>query len=252
MNANVIRWVAVAAAAALTAPWGAAPARADDGATTVIVAAATAGATAVATLLVKDYFDRKKEAERLERETADIMEEVKRTETRAENLEAENAEMAAKIEAAEGVAEFWSVLIREDEEFFKPGRINERVVEYERGLERLLVKNPALVEKIHGAMSQPDGDWARAVLIRAYGAGTPGSDFWELKKRTEQGLEGGVVLVAGERQPRYVSGAENIMAILDYVWDVAGPEGYRETLQKLLACTPEEVDFLLDVFPERD
>ncbi len=205
----------------------------------------------MATLLVKDYFDGKKESERLERETADILEEVKRTETRAEAVEAENADLAAKIEAAEGVAEFWSVLIREDEEFFKPGRVTERVMEYERGLERLLVRDPALVEKIHAAMSRPDSDWARAVLIRAYGAGTPGADFWELKKRVDQGLEGGVVLVAGERQARYVSGAENVMAVLDYVWDVAGADGYEETVQKLWGCTPEEVDAALAAFPQR-
>jgi hypothetical protein len=252
MKAKDVKWVTVVAAAALAAPCSVAPARADDGATTIIVAAATAGATALATLLVKDYFDEKKESERLERETADIMEEVKRIETRAEGLEAENAELAERKEAAQGVAEFWSVLIREDEEFFKPTGTNERAAEYERGLERLLVRNPALVVKIHQAMSHPNGDWARAVLIRAYGAGTPGADFWELKKRIEQGLEGGVVLVAGERQPRYVSGAENIMAVMDYAWDVAGPERYRETLQKLWGCTPEEVDFVLDVFPRRD
>ncbi len=252
MKAKGVKWVMVAAAAALAAPGSVARARADDGATTIIVAAATAGATALATLLVKDYFDRKKESERLERETADIMEEVKRIETRAEGVEAENAELAQKIEAAQGVAEFWSVLIREDEEFFKPGRTSERSAEYERGLERLLVRNPALVVKIHRAMSRPEGDWARAVLIRAYGAGTPGADFWELKKRIEQGLEGGVVLVAGEQQPRYVSGAENIKAVMDYVWEVAGSERYRETLQKLWGCTPEEMDFVLDAFPRRD
>lgn len=250
MTGKRYKWVAVAAV--LGASYGAAPARADDGATTVIVAAATAGATALATLLVKDYFDGKKESERLERETADILEEVKRIETRIEALEEENEALAAKFAAAEGVAEFWSVLIREDEEFFKPGRMTERVMEYEEGLEVLLVREPALVEKIHAAMSRPEGDWARAVLIRAYGAGTPGADFWELKKRVDQGLEGGVVLVAGERQTRYVSGAENVMAVLDYVWDVAGADGYEETLQKLWACTPEEVEVALAAFPERE
>jgi len=236
----------------LGTPYAAAPARADEGATTVIIAAATAGATALATLLVKDYFDDKKESERLERETADILEEVKRIETRAEALEEKNYELAAKTEAAEGVAEFWSVLIREDEEFFKPGHMTERVMQHEEGLERLLVKEPALVEKIHAAMSRPDSDWPRAVLIRAYGAGTPGADFWELKKRVDQGLEGGVVLVAGERQARYVSGAENVMAVLDYVWKVAGADGYRETLQKLWVCTPEEVEAVLAAFPQHD
>jgi len=55
-----LKWVAVAAAA-LGAPYVAAPARADDGVTTIMIAAATAGATALATILVKDYFDDKKE-----------------------------------------------------------------------------------------------------------------------------------------------------------------------------------------------
>ncbi len=244
-----LKWVVVAAA--LGAPYAAAPARADDGATTVIVAAATAGATALATILVKDYFDGKKESEKLERETADILEEVKRIETRAEALEKENEALAAKLAAAEGVNEFWYVLIGEDEEFFKPSHITERVMEYEDGLELLLVKEPTLVEKIHAAMSRPDSDWARAILIRAYGAGTPGADFWELKKRIDQGLEGGVVLVAGERRARYVRGAENVMAILDYVWEVAGADGYEEMLQKLWGCTPEEVEVALAAFPQR-
>jgi hypothetical protein len=245
MKIHPIKLAAVAAAAAVGAPYAAAPARAEDGATTVIIAAATAGATALATLLVKDYFDGKKESERLERETADILEEVKRIETRAEALEKENDDLAAQIEAAEGVVEFWSVIIREDEEFFAPRH-------YERGLEFLLVSNPALVEKIHRAMSQPEGDWERAILIRAYGAGLPGADFWELKKRLDQGLEGGVVTVAGERQARYVSGAENMMATLDYVWEVAGADKYKETLQKLWGCAPEEVDVVLAAFPRRD
>jgi hypothetical protein len=245
-----LKWVAVAAA--LGAPYAAAPARADDGATTVIVAAATAGATALATILVKDYFDGKKESEKIERETADILEEVKRIETRAEALEKENEALAAKLAAAESVNEFWSVLIGEDEEFFKPSLINERVMEYEDGLELLLVKEPTLVEKIHRAISRPKGDWARAILIRAYGAGIPGADFWALKKRIDQGLEGGVVLVAGERRARYVRGAENVMAILDYVWEVAGADGYEETLQKLWGCTPEEVEVALAAFPQHE
>ncbi len=245
-----LKWVAVAAA--LGAPYAAAPARADDGATTVIVAAATAGATALATILVKDYFDGKKESEKIERETADILEEVKRIETRAEALEKENEALAAKLAAAESVNEFWSVLIGEDEEFFKPSLINERVMEYEDGLELLLVKEPTLVEKIHRAISRPKGDWARAVLIRAYGAGIPGADFWALKKRIDQGLEGGVVLVAGERRARYVRGAENVMAIVDYVWEVAGADGYEGTLQKLWGCTPEEVEVALAAFPQHE
>jgi hypothetical protein len=245
-----LKWVAVAAA--LGSPYAAAPARADDGATTVIVAAATAGATALATILVKDYFDGKKESEKIERETADILEEVKRIETRAEALEKENEALAAKLAAAESVNEFWSVLIGEDEEFFKPSLINERVMEYEDGLELLLVKEPTLVEKIHRAISRPKGDWARAVLIRAYGAGIPGADFWALKKRIDQGLEGGVVLVAGERRARYVRGAENVMAILDYVWEVAGADGYEGTLQRLWGCTPEEVEVALAAFPQHE
>lgn len=251
MNIRTARLAAVAAATALTAPYAAPPARAEEGVTTVIIAAATAGATALATLLVKDYFDSKRESERLERETEDILEEVKRIETRAEALEKENDELAAKIEAAEGAAEFWAVLIREDEEFFRP-RLSGRVLEYEEGLESLLVNHPALVEKIHHAISQPEGDWERAVLIRAYGAAVPGADFWELKKRLDQGLEGGVVVVAGERQARYVSGAENIMAILDYVRSVAGAERYKETLERLWGCTPEEAGVALAAFPPRD
>jgi hypothetical protein len=248
MIAKRLKWVAVAAA--LGTPYASVPAGADDGATTVVVAAATAGATALATILVKDYFDGKKESEKIERETAGILEEVKRIETRTEALEKENEALAAKLAAAESVNEFWSVLIGEDEEFFKPSLIAERVMEYEDGLELLLVKEPTLVEKIHRAISRPEGDWARAVLIRAYGAGIPGADFWELKKRIDQGLEGGVVLVAGERRARYVRGAENVMAILDYVWEVAGADGYEETLQKLWGCTPEEVEVALAAFPQ--
>ncbi len=250
MIAKRLKWVAVAAA--LGTPYAAAPAGADDGATTVVVAAATAGATALATILVKDYFDGKKESEKIERETADILEEVKRIETRAEALEKENEALAAELAAKEGVNEFWSVLVDEDEEFFKPSLIAERVMKYEDGLELLLVKEPTLVEKIHRAISRPEGDWPRAVLIRAYGAGIPGADFWELKKRIDQGLEGGVVLVAGERRARYVPGAENVMAILDYVWKVAGAEGYKRTLQKLWGCTPEEVEVALAAFPQHE
>ncbi|UCH77349.1 MAG: hypothetical protein JSU81_06300 [Candidatus Coatesbacteria bacterium] len=243
------RAAAVVVAAACLASLVPAPARADDGATTVIIAAATAGATAIATLLVKDYFDDKKESERIARETEDILEEVKRLETRAEAIESENAELQTKIEAAAGVAEFWAVLLREDEEFFKPSLLTGRLLAYEEGLEKLFVRRPELVEKIHGAISEPAGDWERALLIRAYGAGTPGADFWELRKRIDVGLEGGVVLVAGERQPRYVSGAENMKAILDYVASVAGEEDYRKTLERLWGCTPEETEEVLAAFP---
>jgi hypothetical protein len=247
-----LRWVALAAGAAVLVPCAAAPARADEGVSTIVIAAATAGATALATILVKDYFDDKKEAERLQRETGDILDEVKRIEARTQALERENEALDAKLAAAEGVAEFWTVLIREDEEFFKPHGMTDRVMAYENGLEKLLVRDPALVEKIHAAMSRPESDWTRAVLIRAYGSNLPGADFWELKKRAEQGLEGGVVLVAGEGQARYVSGAENVMAVLDYVWSVAGADGYEETLQKLWNCTPEEVDAALAAFPARE
>jgi hypothetical protein len=230
--------------------YAAVPARADNGASTVVVAGATAGLTALATLLVKDYFDGRKESKRIARETEDVLEEVKRIESRAEAMERENDRLVAKITAAEAAAQFWNALISEDEEFFKPARAAERVIPYERGLELLLVRNPELADRVHRAISQPAGDWERAVLIRAYGAGTPGADFWELRKRLAQGLAGGVVLVAGEREARYVSGAENVMAVLDYVRSVAGEYDYEGTLQRLWRCTPEEVEAVLAVFPE--
>jgi hypothetical protein len=245
-----LTYTVVACAAISAGPWAAAAARADDGTTTIIVAAATAGATTLATLLVKDYFDDKKEAERVERETKDILEEVKRTETRAAEIEAENEALRSRLATARGVAEFWSVLISEDEAFFKPGRVTERAASYEEGLEKLFIRNPDLVEKVHRAMSRPAGEWERAIILRAYGAGLPGADIWELRKRLGQGLEGGVCLVAGEREARYVSGAENMTALLDYVRDIAGGEGFKETLQRLWDCTPEEVDAVLAVFPQ--
>jgi len=238
--------------AALAGPWAAAPARAETGTTTVIIAAATAGATTLATLLVKDYFDDKKESERIERETKEILEEVKRIETRAAAIEGENETLRSRIGATRGVVEFWSVLIGEDEEFFRPGRVTERAASYEEGLETLFVRNPELVEKVHHAMSEPAGEWERAILIRAYGAGLPGADIWELRKRIDQGLEGGVVLVAGERETRYVSGAENMMAVLDYVRDVTDGEGYEAMLQRLWGCTPEEVEVVLAAFPDAE
>jgi hypothetical protein len=40
------------------------------------------------------------------------------------------------------------------------------------------------------------------------------------------------------------------MAVLAYVRSVAGEHDYRETLQKLWRCTPEEVEAVLAVFPE--
>lgn len=245
-----LTYTVVACGVMSAGPWGAAPARADAGTTTIIVAAATAGATTLATLLVKDYFDDKKEAERIERETKDILEEIKRTETRAAAIEGENEALLSRTATARGVAEFWAVLIGEDEAFFKPGRVTERAASYEEGLEKLFVRNPDLVEKVHLAMSQPAGEWERAIIIRAYGAGLPGADIWELRKRIDQGLEGGVVLVAGEREARYVSGAENMMALLDYVRKVSGGEGFEETLQRLWGCTPEEVDVVLAAFPQ--
>jgi len=240
----------IVCAAISAGPWAAGPARADDGTTTIIIAAATAGATTLATLLVKDYFDGKKESERVERETNEILEEVKRIETRAAAIEGENEAFRSRIATARGVAEFWAVLVGEDEEFFKPGRVTERAASYEAGLETLFVRNPDLVEKVHLAMSQPAGDWERVIMIRAYGAGLPGADIWELRKRIDQGLEGGVVMVAGEREARYVSGAENMMALLDYVRKVSGGEGFEETLQRLWGCTPEEVDVVLAAFPQ--
>lgn len=249
---TTLRWKVLTAgvAAAIGGSYAAVPARADSGASTVVVAGATAGLTALATLLVKDYFDGRRESKRIARETEDVLEEVKRIDSRAEVVERENDGLAAKITAAEEAAEFWTALIREDEEFFKPTRVTERVGLYERGLELLLVRNPELADKVHRTISQPAGDWERAILIRAYGAGTPGADFWELRKRTAQGLAGGVVLVAGESEARYVSGAENAMAVLDYVRSVAGEYDYKETLQKLWRCTPEEVEAVLAVFPE--
>jgi hypothetical protein len=247
-----LTYTVVACAAISAGPWAVAPAYADDGTTTIIVAAATAGATTLATLLVKDYFDDKKESERIGRDTKDILEEVKRTETRAAAIEAENESLQSRLATARGVAEFWAVLIGEDEEFFKPGRVTERAATYEAGLEKLFVRNPDLVEKVHLAMSQPAGEWERAIIIRAYGAGVPGADIWELRKRIRQGLEGGVCLVAGEREARYVSGAENMMALLDYVREVSGGEGFKETLQRLWGCTPEEVDVVLAAFPQEE
>jgi len=247
-----LRWkaIAVGVAAAMGGSYAAAPARADDGVSTVVVAGATAGLTALATLLVKDYFDGRRESKRIARETEDVLEEVKRIDSSVEPIERENDRLAAKITAAEEAAQFWTALISEDEEFFKPARVAERVMPYERGLELLLVRNPELADKVHRAISQPAGDWERAILIRAYGAGTPGADFWELRKRLAQGLAGGVVLVAGEREARYVSGAENVMAVLAYVRNVAGEYDYEGTLQRLWDCTPEEVEAVLAVFPE--
>lgn len=242
-------YTAVALATISAGPWAATPARAEADATTIIIAAATAGATTLATLLVKDYFDNKRESERIERETKDILEEVKRTETRAAAIEGENEALRSRIIMARGAGEFWAVLISEDEAFFRPGVVTERAASYEEGLEKLFVRSPDLVEKVHLAMSQPAGEWERAIIIRAYGAGLPGADIWELRKRIDQGLEGGVVLVAGERQARYVSGAENMMALLDYVREVSGGEGFEETLQRLWGCTPEEVDVVLAAFP---
>ena len=247
-----LTYTAVLCVAISAGPWAAAPARADDGTTTVIVAAATAGATTLATLLVKDYFDDKKESERIERETNEILEEVKRIETRAAAIEAENEALLSGITMARGVGEFWEVLIGEDEEFFRPGVVTERAAAYEEGLEKLFVRNPELVEKVHLAMSEPAGEWERAIVIRAYGAGLPGADIWELRKRIDQGLEGGVVLVAGERTARYVSGAENMMALLDYIREVSGGVGFEETLQRLWGCTPEEVDVVLAAFPQEE
>ena len=246
------KFAAVVCAGMLAGPWAVAPARAEADAKTVVVAAAAAAATTLATLLVKDYFDDKKESERIERETKEILEEVKRIDTRAAAIEGENEALWSRITAARGTVEFWSVLISEDEEFFKPGLVTERASSYEAGLELMFIRNPELIEKVHLAMSEPAGDWERAILIRAYGAGLPGADIWELRKRIDQGLEGGVVLVAGEREARYVSGAENMMAVVDYVREVAGGEGYEETLQKLWGCTPEEVDAVLSAFPQAE
>ncbi|HUU56526.1 MAG TPA: hypothetical protein VMW93_04220 [bacterium] len=246
------KFAAVVCAGTLAGPWAATPARAEADVTTVVVAAATAGATTLAALLVKDYFDGKKESERIERETKEILEEVKRIDTRAAAIEGENEALWSRITGARGAVEFWSVLISEDEEFFKPGLVTERASSYEVGLELMFIRNPELIEKVHLAMSEPAGDWERAILIRAYGAGLPGADIWELRKRIDQGLEGGVVLVAGEREARYVSGAENMMAVVDYVREVTGGEGYEETLQKLWGCTPEEVDAVLSAFPQAE
>jgi hypothetical protein len=39
---------------------------------------------------------------------------------------------------------------------------------------------------------------------------------------------------------------------LDYVWEVAGADGYEETLQKLWGCTPEEVEVALAAFPQHE
>lgn len=248
-------WDAAAAAAAffmaasLLAPPGA---RAETSAsTTVVVAAVTAGLTAGATYFVKDYFDTRRENRQLDRDTQDIMEEVKRLETRAGELEAENNELRAKTSSARTAALWWESLIVEDQEFLKPRpRADlERVALYEQALVQLYIKSPELVQKIDLGMRAPADDWGREMMAKAYGCAEARADFWEIRKRVLLGLEGGVVLVAGEDQPRYVTGAENLMAVVEFVRREGGPEYVAPTLARLWGLSDEETAAVGAVLP---
>lgn len=237
-------------AAVNVSPWGATPVKADGAsATTVFVAAATAGLTAVATYVVKDYFEGRSETKRVKRETEEALRDAARLEKTAAALEAENEEWRRKITLVNEAASFWTALIFEDEDFFKPPRPSDKVLAYERGLEMLYIKRPELVAKISTAMKAPAGEYERYLLLRAYGSGLPGADFGELARRVATGLEGGVVRVAGEEEPRYVSGAENLIALVDYVKDVAGEE-YPRVLQRFWGLTDDEMDAFFAVFPQ--
>jgi hypothetical protein len=233
------RWgagVLVAAAAAAPAP----AAAESSSAQTVMVAAVTAALTAGGTYWVKEYFDGRREARELQRQTEDILEEIKRLESLAEALEAENAAWCAKLARAAATRDFWTRLIEEDKEFLKPRPRPDRADLFEAALERLYIRQPGLVEKMNRATAAPAGEWEREVILNAYGAGTAGADFNELITRLELGLRGGVVRVTGERDRRYVSGAENLMALVDYVRAVGGPECAAATFERLWALTPEE------------
>jgi len=226
-------------------------ARADDGASTVVIAAVTAGLTAGATYFVKDYFDTRRENRQLERDTQDVMEEVKRVETRAAELEAENQDLRSKTAVAKTAALWWENLIREDQEFLKPRpRADlDRVALYEQALVQLYIKKPELVEKLDLGMRAPADDWGREMMAKAYGAAEIRADFWEVRKRVLLGLEGGVVTVAGEDQPRYVTGAENLMAVVDFVRREGGPQYVEPTLARLWGLNDEETAAVMAVLP---
>jgi len=244
------KWAAVAAAVALGVPGAAPPARADAGGVgTVTVAAATAAVTAVATYLVKDYFDARKENEKLDRDTDALAREIERVTRATDELDRENVALAGKIKGANDAAAFYTRLIYQDEDFFKPPAPTPRLLSYERGLELLYIQNPALVAKFHAAIASPPGEYERYIVTRAFGVGVAGADFGEIKRRMAAGVEGGVVKVAGETEPRYVSGAENLMAIVDYVKGAAGDE-YPVVLARLWGCGDEEMDAFFAVFPQ--
>jgi len=226
----------------------AAPARA-DGAGTVAVAAATAGLTAVATYLVKDYFDGRAERKRIQRETEDALRDAARLEKTAAALEAENEELKKKVYAAAAAAAFWAELVFDDQDFFKPPAKSDKQLSYERGLELLYIRRPDIVAKVHNAMAAPPTEYERYIITRAYGGGLPGADFGELTRRIACGIEGGVVKIAGEDEPRYVSGAENLLAVVDYVKALAGDE-YPQVLKRLWGLTDEEMDVYFAVFPQ--
>ncbi len=236
-------------AAVLAAPGAAPPARADQGVGTVFIAAATAGVTAAATYFVKDYFDGRKETKQLERDMDDLRRETERVVRAAAELERENEELKSKIKRANDAAAFWQELIFEDQDFFKPPRPTAKELSFERGLELLYIKDPALVEKISKSIANPAGEYERYIVTRAYGGGTAVANFGEIKKRMEQGLVGGIVTVAGEEEPRCVSGAENLMALVDYVKGAAGDE-YPQVLRRVWGLSDEEMDVYFRVFPQ--
>jgi hypothetical protein len=227
------------------------PARADDATTTVVVAAVTAGLTAGATYFVKDYFDTRRENRQLDRDTQDVLEEVKRLETRAAELEAENRDLGSETAAAKTAALWWENLIRDDQEFLKPRpRADlDRVALYEQALVQLYIKKPELVAKLDLGMRAPADDWGREMMAKAYGSAEVRADFWEIRKRVLLGLEGGVVTVAGEDQPRYVTGAENLMAVVDFVRREGGPEYVAPTLARLWGLNDEETAAVTAVLP---
>jgi hypothetical protein len=249
MAGNWVRkagWLGALAVAGVMARPPAAAATSSAG--TVAIAAVTAALTAGATYLVKDYFDARRESRDLERDTEDVMDEVKRLTARADELDRENAALEDEITRARGAAAFYDRLIREDQDFLKPDRLAGKLAPYERGLTDLYIRDPALVEKIGKAMAAPEGEWQREILIRAYGGDVAGADFAELKKRLELGIAGGVVTVAGERAPRYVPGAENVKAVLEYIRGAAGPTYYKETLARLWGLTPAETEEAVAAF----
>ena len=164
-------------------------------------------------------------------------------------MEAENAAWCEKTARANEAAAFWVDLIREDEEFLKPRPRPERADLFKAALEKLYIRQPLLVEKMNAATASPPGDAEREIILKAYGAGAPGADFWELKSRLDAGLRGGVAKVTGERERRYVSGAENLMVIVDYVRAVGGAEYAAATFARLWCLSAEETTILLEALP---